>query len=161
MSVLLEALLLVHCQVFGSSVHFPFWNILSLGELKGSTKRKVVLGFNGAPVASSTPAVPGPANQSPAPEESATSSPTILNPPAGTVTGATPAGGEAAWAVKENAAVRTAAPMADLVRLIRLAFQGVKEGRRLPDAGRQRLSQVVVCFKFELPVFICSVAEPL
>ncbi len=54
------------------------------------------------PVASRTPAAPGPATQSPAmlPAAPDVISPLMLNPPAGIVTGATPAGGGMAWIVK-------------------------------------------------------------
>src|SRR5258705_6222107 len=94
MSVLDDGLLVVHCQMFGSSVHFsPPTNVLSLVVLNGSTKWKVVAGFNGTPVAFKTPAaglvVP---TQSPA-MASVIKSPSILNPPAGIRTGAIPVGG--------------------------------------------------------------------
>src|SRR3974390_665514 len=98
MSVLALALPVVHCQVVGLLSQEPALKILSLAELNGSTKWNVVVGLSGAPAAFNTPAPPGPATQSPAvtPAEPATTSPLMLKPPAGVVTGATPLGGDTA-----------------------------------------------------------------
>src|SRR5262245_21263596 len=93
-SVFEDALLVVHCQTFGSSVHLsPPTKVLSAVELNGSTKWNVVAGFNGMPFVFNTPAATlVPPTQSPA-VASAIKSPSILNPPAVIRTGAIPVGG--------------------------------------------------------------------
>src|SRR5689334_22043757 len=98
-SVLADDLPVTHRQVLGLSIHLALANVLSLPLLYKSTKWKVVVGFSGAPVASRTP--PAPCwleSQSPplAAGVLARSSPSMPNPPAGNVTGATPLGGGAA-----------------------------------------------------------------
>src|SRR6266853_305482 len=144
----------VQVQVLGSSVHCPLENTLSPPELNASIKWKVVFGFKGAPLASRTPAPLTLGSQSPLakPAVPATSSPPIPNPPAGTVTGATPVGGGTACVINGNRATTSAAPRADLVRFIKWTFVERVERGRVSAAGRQMLSPLT--FRFELPVFI-------
>src|SRR5215471_11902148 len=108
MSVLLDALAVVHCQILGLSVHLrPPTKVLSLVEPYRSRKWKVVAGLSGLPEASST-APPEPAlverSQSPAPAAGvlARRSPSMAKPPAGEITGAMPIGGGAACPADAN-----------------------------------------------------------
>ena len=98
-SVLEDGLPVVHFQEFGSSIHFnPPTKLKSLALLYGSVKWNVVEELSGRPAASNT-APPLPALvesiQSPALAAGmlANRSPSMLNPPAGCETGATPGGG--------------------------------------------------------------------
>src|SRR5882762_2854035 len=108
MSVLDDALLVVHCQLVGLSVHFrPPTKVSSLAVLYKSRKWNVVAGLSGLPKASNT-APPAPAlverSQSPtlAPGVLARRLPSIAKPPGGEIIGAMPAGGAAACAGKPS-----------------------------------------------------------
>src|SRR5262245_27749658 len=103
MSVLAEDLLVVQVQFVGLSVHLsPPPKVLSLVELYRSRKWNVLAGFSGFPAASSTtPPEPALVDMSQSPTSAAgvlaCRLPSMAKPPAGETSGATPAGGGAAW----------------------------------------------------------------
>src|SRR5881394_1957078 len=114
MSVLPLALPVVHVQMFGLSVHLsPPEKMMSLLPLYSSVKCNVVKAFKGTPARVKTPPpLAELVTQSPAFAVGmfANRSPSMLKPPAGTLTGATPAGGGTAspdWLPKMRKQSRT------------------------------------------------------
>src|SRR5438128_10357209 len=166
MSVLPLALPVVHVQMFGSSVHLsPPEKMMSL-PLYSSVKCNVVKAFKGTPARVKTPPpLAELVTQSPtfASGMFANRSPSMPKPPAGTVTGATPAGGgtaSAGWLPKRRKESRARETRVssrhlhgELVEFIGIKKCSIGEARRLArhDGPRLRginfnLKKCEICF---------------
>src|SRR5947207_9638407 len=106
-SVFPDAFDVVHCQVFGLSVHLLPPEKMESFPFCGSMKWKVRAGLMGTPFELRTPPIPGlfvEPSQSPVPGvgTAANKSPSIAKPPAGERTGAIPCGGGEACPVSPS-----------------------------------------------------------